>query len=221
MSRRIDMVGEQCGQLCVIADAGSDKHGQGQWLCRCSCGRMTTVVGPDLRSGHTKSCGCLSVALVIERSTRHGGARRHAHTSEHRSWAHMKERCRNAECNDYANYGGRGIRVCERWESFENFLADMGPRPSAKHSIDRINNDGNYEPGNCRWATRCQQNSNQRMRRTNSSGVQGVHWYRPLGKWIAKIGGVPREERHLGYFANIEDAARAYSSARAERDCSY
>lgn len=112
-------------------------------------------------------------------ATKHGMS----NSREYRSWSAMLERCGSPKCDSYENYGGRGITVCERWRSFENFYADMGPRPSAKHSIDRINNDGHYEPSNCRWATRAEQNNNMRT-------------CRPL-EWRGRI--VPREQLAAEY----------------------
>ncbi len=214
-------IGQVYGQLTVVAAAAPDKRGNRQFLCRCSCSRMTTVAGSSLGSGNTKSCGCLSVATVVARSTRHGCASRHAQTPEYRIWQAMWARCSNTRKHVRVDYAGRGITVCESWKSFETFLADMGPIPSPKHSIDRVNNDANYEPANCRWATRSQQSRNRRMLATNSSGVTGVSWNKRLSKWSATISGVPHGESHLGYFDNIEAAAITYSAARAERDCSY
>ncbi len=122
------------------------------WLCQCECGNLATVSGISLRKGNTKSCGCLYYSQNGE-----------AGTPEHRIWKDMKRRCYSPQRSDYYLYGGCGITVCARWRtSFVNFLADMGPRPSAEHSIDRINNDGNYEPGNVRWASRIEQAQNKR-----------------------------------------------------------
>lgn len=216
-----DRIGQTYGQLTVVAEAGANMHGQRLFLCRCSCGKTTTVTGGSLSTGNTKSCGCLSVATVVARSTRHGCASRDAKTPEYRSWAAMWARCSNTREHIRDDYAGRGISVCERWKSFENFLADMGPMPSPKYSIDRVNNDGNYELSNCQWATRSQQARNRRMLATNSSGVTGVSWNTRLKKWYATISGVPHGESNLGYFDDIDSAARAYSAARAERECSY
>lgn len=112
----------------------------------------------------------------------------------------------------YRDYASRGITVCERWLRFEDFLADMGRKPTPKHTIDRKDNDGNYEPGNCRWATRVQQMHNQGMRRRNTSGAKGVRWVERLHKWVAQID-VNGERQHLGCFAEKEGAIAAYATA--------
>jgi hypothetical protein len=151
---RLDLMGKRFGRLTVRERA------RGRWICKCDCGELKLVRGGDLRVGKVTSCGC---GRVKHGHARHVGER----SPEYQAWENMKQRCYNPNTTRYDDWGGRGIRVCDRWLKFENFLADMGLRPSAGHSIDRIDNDGNYEPGNCRWATRSQQ---QRNRRDNVIG---------------------------------------------------
>lgn len=129
-----------------------------QFICKCDCGIIRTVLLNNLRSGTTKSCGCLRRGGYPT----HGYARRQGKGPTYNTWMRMRNRCRNPHCKDYEYYGGRGISVCERWNSFEAFLEDMGERPSASHSIDRIDHNGNYEPKNCRWATVKEQRRNMR-----------------------------------------------------------
>ena len=219
-----NMIGQKHGRLTVIGNASLASNGSIRYLCRCECGREVIVYAAQMRSGRTRSCGCLQSERTAQSSTKHGATCGVTHGGrvmvEYATWCRMWTRVRSTKGKNYQNYGSRGIAVCERWKSFENFLADMGMRPSAQHSIDRVNNDGNYEPSNCRWATPSQQVRNRRSLR-NTSGIVGVYWSEPYEKWKAQIRGVPRGEEHLGYFANIEDAARAYSAAKAERDCSY
>lgn len=153
---RVDMIGKRFGRVVVVSFAESIQD-RLFYNCLCDCGTKVKLCGEYLRSGNTRSCGCLKHDVIVAKATKHGKS----NTFEHGIWHGMRYRCNNL---DDPYYGGRGISVCERWEnSFEAFLEDMGscPDPSCM-SIDRIENDGNYEPGNCRWATRAQQMKNTR-----------------------------------------------------------
>ncbi len=155
----IDMVGQIIGRLTVVARDASRTGGQAHWLCRCECGGEVSVNGSNLRRGHTKSCGC------YEREQRGSSQRKHGLSAsrEYTIWRDMIRRCTDPRRRAYRAYGQRGITVCERWsESFENFYADMGPAPTAKHSVDRIDGFLGYFPENCRWATPREQTLNRR-----------------------------------------------------------
>lgn len=161
----IDRTGQRFGRLTVLGRAPSEP-GHTRWNCRCDCGASVVVATNKLPNGHTQSCGCLQRERAHDANIKHGqtaypnGGRS---TKEYNTWSLMLRRCHKVGSQDYADYGGRGVRVCERWHSFELFYADIGPAPSPAHSIDRWpNNDGNYEPGNCKWSTPKEQRRNQR-----------------------------------------------------------
>jgi hypothetical protein len=153
-----DLTGRRFGRLTAVQPVGRTAARQTQWRCRCDCGTERIVQSGHLMSGHTQSCGCLIKELAIDRFTTHGGRR----SRLYRIWCNILQRCTNPNATYYRHYGGRGIKVCDRWRtSFANFAADVGTPPPGL-SIDRIDNDGHYEPGNVRWATRETQASNQR-----------------------------------------------------------
>lgn len=177
-----DYTGQRFGRLVGVAlverEAVQNNH---LWRFLCDCGNEKDVRIKSARSGHTSSCGCIHREILRGRNETHGLSR--AQPSEYRSWKDMRARCSNPNDSDYANYGGRGIKVCERWGDFAAFYADMGNRP-AGHTIDRIDNSGNYEPGNCRWAEAKTQANNKRSNKVITIG--GVA--KTLQAWCDQFG---------------------------------
>lgn len=161
--RIVDITGQRFTRWLVLGFVGlfSTKM-RAHWLCRCDCGTHRVVESCNLRNGASRSCGCLAAKKVPPLRTKQAPVRSFP---EYSVWQAMRTRCSNPNVNNYHNYGARGIKVCERWDSFANFLADMGPRPTPKHSIERRDSDGDYCPENCEWVTSKVQNNNTRKNR--------------------------------------------------------
>ena len=183
MPAALDLTGQRFGRLVTLRPVAGSRRRTRRWVCVCDCGNETEAATDKLRSGEVRSCGCLrsenstrlANALGDRRGkTKHGYAKG-TQSPTYRSWTAMLARCRNPARNRWDHYGGRGITVCARWDvqqggSFENFLADMGERPPDR-TLDRINVDGNYEPGNCRWATTSEQQRNRRLTTKSLGGA--------------------------------------------------
>lgn len=179
---RLDLTGQQFGRLTVLREAPSRHSPNGDchryWVCRCECGTEKEIAQQSLRRGYTVSCGCYWKEL--KPNQRHGKA----DTAEYHIWCTMKARCSNPGSEYYHRYGGRGITVCERWQSFDSFLADMGPRPSEAHTIERKDNDGPYSPDNCIWADQHAQSRNRSNNRILE--FQGVRL--TVTDWAERVG---------------------------------
>ena len=160
----IDLTGKRFGRLIALRYVGLSNH-QGhqrkaRWECRCDCGNKKIVVSQNLRKGHTRSCGCLFIEMLKARAKHNA-----RHTPEYDSWSHAIQRCENKKNTSWPDYGGRGIKICKEWRhDFKAFLKHVGLKPSKHHSLDRINNDSDYEPGNVRWSTQKEQNGNKRKK---------------------------------------------------------
>lgn len=182
MGNFIDLTGQKFGRLIVIERASNNTEGRAMWVCKCECGKETKAVGKDLRSGNTKSCGCLNRELSMIKNQKHG-LRKHP---LYLVWKGIKARCYNKNTTNHKNYGGRGIEVCDEWrddfQAFYDWATANGYEKGL--TIERIDNNGNYTPENCRWATIKEQNRNQRSNRI--IGYKGekkllIEWCEILG----------------------------------------
>lgn len=193
--------GEKFGRLEVI---GETKHrtrqGSIKWMCQCDCGKQIIVDTSSLKNGNTQSCGCLRLDRLRKKITTHGMS----DTPTYNSWCGMLARCNNSKNPRYEDYGNRGIKVCERWSSFDNFLKDMGERPKGK-TIDRIDNNLGYGLNNCKWATLSEQQRNTR--------AKGFSWDNKNQKYKASIN-YNKQEEFLGRHETKEEARAAYIKAK-------
>ncbi len=204
MTAAIDLTQKRFGRLVALRVVSSNPR---RWHCRCDCGNTTDVIAYLLTSKHTRSCKCLLSETSAKRMRKHGYAPTSKRIPEYNAWQNMKARCYRTKCDRYYHYGARGIRVCRRWKnSFENFLADMGRKPSPKHSLHRIDNNKNYTKSNCKWAT-----AQEQQRSTSRSHF--VTWKgqtKALPEW-AELLQVPRSrlQSRLGLGWTIETAFTA------------
>ena len=191
----------------------------GRWLCECACGTPKVICGSHLRSGHSRSCGCFRDQSLSERRFKHGMS----DGPEHIAWQRMRIRCYCKTSDNYAFYGGRGIQVCDKWrDSFEAFLADIGPKPSKTSSLDRIDSNGHYEPGNVRWAEKLVQANNTRSNRRltfEDKTLTIAEWSRVVGLsqstiWRRLHLGWPVEETLTSPLTNAHARRRQLQAAR-------
>lgn len=183
--KKVDRTGYRYDRLLVIrfeGSRGTNNRKRPFWYCKCDCGRHCIVNGEALQGGNTRSCGCLKKESIASVNYKHGEANK---TKEYRTWAKMRSRCDSPSDPKYPIYGGRGIKVCDRWlNSFEDFLSDMGRAPSPRHSIDRIDVNGGYSLENCRWATHKQQGNNTRSNVILTLGAESMN----IKQWATKLG---------------------------------
>lgn len=203
---KIDETGNKYGRLTVLGYSHTIKGRGTFWNCHCDCGKQAIVNSNKLRNNHTQSCGCLGKEKLELRNS-HGLSR----SKEYRIWASMLQRCNNPKDKKYNDYGGRGIKVLDRWELFENFHKDMGECPDG-FSLERVDVNGNYCKDNCKWETTSNQNFNQRIRKNNSTGRTGVDYIEKHGCWRARIT-FQLKEILLGRYVSFEEACKAREEA--------
>lgn len=216
MGIKLSLVGQVFGRLTVVSESKELKGKNVTWSCKCLCGNTVVVAGSPLVCGRTKSCGCLQkeqLAKTVSEKVKTHGLSKHP---LHKVWSSMKERCYNPKVSHYKYYGGRGVKVCDRWkDSFENFYNDVIEGYNKGLQIDRIDNDGIYEPSNCRWVTQQQNRLNRGSVSGSSSKYKGVFWDKKAKKWrvvISKDG----VKHRLGWFNDEDEAARVYDRAAQE-----
>jgi len=180
-----DLTQQRFGRLIAISRAENTLSGRARWLCRCDCGNSKTVAAAELKKGGTSSCGCLALEQrkAAAQSQCHAYSRSQMYR-ERKSWENMMARCYDSCHHSYPDYGGRGIAVCDGWrESFKEFVSSMGRRPKGA-TLERIDNDANYAPDNCRWATRTEQANNRRTNRIITVGGDSL----TVAQWSRKLG---------------------------------
>jgi hypothetical protein len=181
MARKIiDLNGKAFARLTVIEFAGQKKGGRALWRCRCECGKEAVVPGDCLRDGRSRSCGCLKLEMI--RGNKYGVTHEACGHPLFHVWNGMMARCNNKKHQQYADYGGRGIKVCERWRDPWKFFEDMGERPDGA-TLERVNNGKGYDPENCRWATRKEQMRNKRTNRL----IRFRGQTKPLSQWAEEV----------------------------------
>lgn len=182
MASKLDLTGSRFGRLTVLCKDCNDTQGR-MWLCQCDCGNKKSIRVDHLKTGATTSCGCYNREVASKRNRTHGMTK----SPEYAAWEHMKARCENPSDSRFHCYGARGIKVCERWRGengFQNFIADMGLKPGRGYSIDRINNDGDYEPSNCKWSTDNEQANNK----SNNIYISYQGETKTLKEWSRELG---------------------------------
>jgi hypothetical protein len=184
-----DYTGQKFGKLTALSLVERRADNNHIWRFSCECGNQKDAGIKNVKSGHTTSCGCVFRSMMVKRNTKHGLSRQLAST--YRSWKDMRSRCLNPRDFDYADYGARGIGVCERWSDFAAFVADMGKRPKGK-TLDRIDVNGHYEPGNCRWADAKQQANNKRSNHTIKFNGET----KTLAQWCEQFSVEPSKVRY-------------------------
>lgn len=217
MKPLVDLMGQRFGRLLIVGRGPNTKTGGAQWVCQCDCGETRINARANLIKGRARSCGCLR-----RETSREVGLRRRTHghaiaeTAEYKAWRSSIDRCTNPNIVGWKNYGGRGIAVCERWRySFEAFLEDMGLKPSPRHSLDRIDTNGNYEPSNCRWADWTTQSNNKRS--NHIVEIDGVSMtlaeaIRHKGQKSSRV----RQRLAIGW--SVERALNEASNRKTDRD---
>lgn len=212
MPPAIDLTGRKYGRLLVLSLCKERQSRSRAYLCRCECGSYKIILRSNIKNGHTKSCGCLSRETTSKLNKTHGKSK----SKLYGIWKAMLDRCENPLNKNYHNYGGRGIKVCDRWKNIDNFISDVGQQPG-KLSLDRIDNEGNYEPSNCRWADRSVQNINKRVSNANKLGIKGIHFEARTKKYFVQIV-LKRKITFIGRFSRLEDAIAARLKSEEIRD---